>query len=356
MTEHCTKLRETLPAGIDAAVVFSETARRYLTDFEASDGILLLTRGRARLLMDSRYIEAAREQAKGCEVALRENDAAQMRAFFEEEHVKTAGIEARSLPVAELAALRARFADITFDGGNATDDAIHALRAVKTEEEIYFIKKAQKITDDAFRHILPFLKPGAAERDIALEIEYFMRKNGASGPSFSLIVASGENSSRPHAVPGERKLQPGDFITMDTGAVVGGYCSDMTRTVALGFATDEMKRVYDTVLRAQLAAESALCAGKTGMEIDKIARSIIDKAGYKGCFGHGLGHSVGLEIHEEPRLSPKCAMVLQSGTIMTVEPGVYLEGRFGVRIEDFGVIRENGFEVFTQSPKELLVL
>lgn len=356
MTEHCTALQRALPRGVDAALVLSETGRRYLTGFDATDGILMVTRTRAQLLMDSRYIEAAREQAKGCEVVLRGDDAKQMRAFFEAEGVKAVGIEARSLPVAELSRLRGLFPGVAFDESAATDDAIHALRAVKTQEELAAIQKAQVITDDAFKHILPFLKEGAEERDIALEIEYFMRKNGASGPSFDLIVASGENSSRPHAVPGARKLKPGDFITMDTGAKVDGYCSDMTRTVALGFATDEMRRVYDTVLQAQQAAEAALAPGKTGSEVDAVARGIIYGAGYEGCFGHGLGHSVGLEIHEEPRLSPLCRTVLQSGVMMTIEPGVYLEGRFGVRIEDLAILTDDGCSVLTKSPRELLVL
>jgi Xaa-Pro aminopeptidase len=194
------------------------------------------------------------------------------------------------------------------------------------------------------------------ERELALEIEYFMKKNGASGPSFDLIVVSGENSSRPHGVPDGRKIGSGDFVTMDTGAVVGGYCSDMTRTVAVGGVTEEMRRVYDTVLRAQLEAEKAVCAGAVCSDVDRIARDIIYGAGYEGCFGHGLGHSVGLQIHEEPHLSPSCGDVLCANMLMTVEPGVYLEGKFGVRIEDLVVVGEAGCEILTQSPKELMIL
>ncbi|MFT9055420.1 MAG: aminopeptidase P family protein [Ethanoligenens sp.] len=354
--EHCTALMHALPDGLDAGLILSEHNRRYLTGFAATDGILLVTRTRAMLLMDSRYIEAAREEVRGCEVELLQNGVKQMEAFFKAEGVRTLGVESRELPVAELNRFRPLFPDITFDDGNALNDTILRLRMVKGTEELDAIRRAQVITDDAYKHILPFLKPGAAERDLALEIEYFMRQNGASGPSFDLIVVSGENSSRPHGVPGARKLQAGDFITMDTGAIVDGYCSDMTRTVALGFVTDEMRKVYDTVLAAQLAAEQALAPGKTGSEVDKIARDIIYGAGYEGCFGHGLGHSVGLQIHEEPRLSPACHETLQSGMMMTIEPGIYLEGRFGVRIEDLAVLTDNGCEILTQSPKELLVL
>lgn len=354
--EHCAALQSALPEGIDAGLILSEHNRRYLTGFASSDGILLVTRTRAVLLMDSRYIEAAREQAQGCEVELMQNATRQMNAFFKAEEVHTVGIESRELPVAELNRFRPLFPDVVFNEDDALNDAILRLRMVKNPEELDAIRRAQKITDAAYQHILPFLKPGAAERDLALEIEYFMRKNGATGPSFDLIVVSGENSSRPHGVPGARKLQAGDFITMDTGAIVDGYCSDMTRTVALGYVTDEMRKVYDTVLAAQLAAEQVLAPGKTGIEVDKVARDIIYGAGYEGCFGHGLGHSVGLQIHEEPRLSPSCHTVLQSGMMMTIEPGIYLEGRFGVRIEDLAILTDQGCEILTQSPKELCVL
>lgn len=354
--EHCSALMRMLPEDVDAGLVLSEHNRRYLTGFDSSDGILLLTKTRAVLLMDSRYIEAAREEARGCEVELMQNSAAQMAAFFKEEDVQTVGVEARELPVAELNRFRGLFPDVAFDEGNVLNDAILRLRMIKSPEELDAIRRAQKITDNAYKHILPFLKPGAAERDLALEIEYFMRQNGASGPSFDLIVVSGENSSRPHGVPGARKLRAGDFVTMDTGAVVDGYCSDMTRTVAIGFVTDEMRKVYETTLAAQLAAERALAPGKTGREVDKVARDIIYGAGYEGCFGHGLGHSVGLQIHEEPRLSPSCHVTLESGMMMTVEPGIYLAGRFGVRIEDLVVLADGGCEILTQSPKELLVL
>jgi Xaa-Pro aminopeptidase len=218
------------------------------------------------------------------------------------------------------------------------------------------MKKAQLITDAAFEHILGIMKPGVCERDIALEIEYFMKKSGASGPSFDLITVSGENTSLPHGVAGSRCLREGDFVTLDIGDVVDGYCSDMTRTVAVGRISDEQKKVYDIVLEAQIAAENALCAGKVCSSIDKIARDIISDAGYGDCFGHGLGHSVGLLIHEEPRLSPSCHTVLEEGMTITVEPGIYLEGSFGVRIEDMAMITKDGCMVFTKSPKELITL
>lgn len=349
-------LQRQMPPEIDAAIIFSRVNRQYLTGFRSSDGVFFVTRTSAVLIVDFRYIEAARAQAQGCEVVLLENRREQLLSLLSRHNVKTVGIEARELNLAEFNALRRDLPTVQVADTNALSDLIGALRTIKEPAEIECIKQAQDITDRAFSHILPFIKPGVAELDIALEIEFFMRKNGASATSFDLIVVSGENSSLPHGVPGDRKIQNGDFVTMDTGAVVGGYCSDMTRTVAVGDITDEMSRVYQTVLHAQLEAEKAIKAGVVCSSVDKIARDIIYEAGYRGCFGHGLGHSVGLEIHEEPRLSPPCAQTLRENMLMTVEPGIYLPGRFGVRIEDLVVVTESGCENLTQSPKELIVL
>ena len=340
----------------DAAVILSEHSRRYFTGFAATDGVLFVSRDRAVLLEDFRYIEAARAQAKGCEVALLERRAEQLRALAAESGVETVAVESAELTVAGLNSLRHDLPDASFDDSDSLSGIITRLRMIKTPREIASIRKAQEITDAAYDHILPMIRPGVTERELSLEIEYFMKKQGASGPSFDLIVVSGEKTSLPHGVPGDRKIQPGEFVTMDTGAVFDGYCSDMTRTVAVGDVTPAMKQVYDTVLQAQLAAEEALHAGAGCREVDKIARDLIDNAGYRGCFGHGLGHSVGLQIHEEPRLSPGCSQKLEANMLMTVEPGVYLEGGFGVRIEDLVVITPDGCDILTRSPKELTVL
>jgi Xaa-Pro aminopeptidase len=350
------KLQRAFPRGIDAAIILSEHNRRYLTGFPATDGILFVTPSRAVLIMDSRYIEAAKAGARGCEVALLTDRGEQLRALAAECGVKTAGVEARELPLAEFGALSRELPQVTLDRSCALSDAVSRLRMIKEPEETELIAKAQELTDAAYSHILPFIKPGVAERDLALEIEFFMRKNGASGPSFDLIVVSGEKTSLPHGVPGDRKIGSGEFLTMDTGAIFGGYCSDMTRTVAVGGASPAMRHVYDTVLRAQLAAEAAMKPGVRCDAVDKVARDIIYSAGYEGCFGHGLGHSVGLQIHEQPRLSPTCSDVLEEGMLMTVEPGIYLEGRFGVRIEDLVVVTHDGINILTRSPKELTVL
>jgi Xaa-Pro aminopeptidase len=349
-------LQQKLPKDIDAAIIVSDINRRYFTAFNATDGLLFVTRQRACLLVDFRYIEAARAQAQGCEVILLEDRNGQLKKLAAECGVKVAGVESREMTLAEFGRLRAGLPEVRIDASNDLNNVITMLRMIKEPYEIENIKKAQEITDAAFSHIIDFIKPGVSEQELALEIEYFMRKSGATGPSFDLIVVSGENSSLPHGVPGSRKIRNGDFVTMDTGAVVGGYCSDMTRTVAVGGVSGAMRHVYDTVLHAQLEAEQAIQAGLVCSDIDKIARGIIDSAGYRGCFGHGLGHSVGLFIHEEPRLSPLCDEILQKNMLMTVEPGVYLEGRFGVRIEDLVLITENGCEILTKSPKELMII
>lgn len=350
------KLQAKLKDETCAAIIYSEHNRYYFTGFRSTDGILLVTKSRAVFFIDSRYVEAAKKQARDCEVVLLTDTVKQLREAAAQLGIKSAGIEAFDLSVSLSERFRSILPEVSFDLSNGLSETISRLRMTKEEYEIENIKKAQAITDAAYDYILGVIKPGMAERDIALEIEYFMKKNGASGPSFDLITVSGENSSLPHGVPGDRRLRSGDFLTMDTGAVVGGYCSDMTRTIAIGKVSDEQKKVYDTVLQAQLAAEEALAPGKECDKIDKIARDIIDNAGYRGCFGHGLGHSVGLLIHEEPRLSPSCKTVLEPGMTMTIEPGIYLEGKFGVRIEDLALITESGAMIFTKSPKNLVVL
>ena len=245
-------------------------------------------------------------------------------------------------------------ADLLCD--NTLSDLIDGLRSIKTPEEIVCMRQAQKYTDDGFAHILNFIRPGRTEKEVALELEFYMRKVGSEGAAFPFIVVSGANSSLPHGVPGDKIIEEGDFVTMDYGGICGGYLSDMTRTIAVGPVSQEQKQVYDTVLRAQKASLDIIHAGITGREVDAAARTLIDHAGYAGCFGHGLGHSVGLEIHESPACNTSSSAVLQPGMIMTVEPGIYLEGKFGVRIEDMVVVTETGYEDLTCAPKCLIEL
>ena len=218
------------------------------------------------------------------------------------------------------------------------------------------MRRAQAITDACFTHILPFIKPGAREIDLALEMEMFMRKNGAGKLAFNTILVAGKKTSLPHGVPGDNLVCDGDFVTMDFGANVDGYCTDMTRTVAVGHVSDEQKKVYETVQKAQATAAAFAKAGQRGCDVDKVARDLIDAAGYKGCFGHGLGHAVGIEIHENPRYSPMCTDTIKAGMMMTIEPGIYLAGKFGVRIEDTVLVGENSVQVLGSSDKNLIVL
>ena len=218
------------------------------------------------------------------------------------------------------------------------------------------MQKAQEITDATFSYIINNIKAGRTEREVMLDMEFFMRKQACDGVAFDFVVVSGKNSSLPHGVPTDKVIENGDFVTMDFGATVGGYRSDMTRTVAVGFVTDEQRKVYDTVLKAQLAALPAIHAGVVCKDIDKIARDIIYSAGYEGAFGHGLGHSVGIEIHENPAFNTRCETILKSGTVMTVEPGIYLENKFGVRIEDMVYVTDDGCINLTKSDKNLIIL
>ena len=233
---------------------------------------------------------------------------------------------------------------------------VDRLRRIKTPEEIGYMRRAEEIGDEAFEALLPLLKPGMTELEAAAELEYQMKKRGAEGFSFDTIMASGIHSSMPHAIPSGKKLEAGDFITMDFGCTYQGYCSDMTRTVVMGKADEKQKEMYGIVLRAQRAALELIRAGLPGSRVDREAREIIEKAGYGDCFGHGLGHSVGLYIHEEPRLSPSDDTILEPGMIETVEPGIYVPGFGGVRIEDMVAVTEDGCENLTRSPKELLEL
>ena len=234
-----------------------------------------------------------------------------------------------------------------------SEDPVSQWREIKDDWEVAQLAEAGRITDDAFAGILPFLRPGVTELEIAAKLTYYMCEAGASGNSFPPIVASGVNSSMPHAMPGTRRLQDGDFVTMDFGCIYEGYCSDMTRTVVLGRASDRQREIYETVLAAQKATLEAIHAGMRGKDIDAVARNIINAAGFEGCFGHGLGHSVGLEIHEPPYANARSEEIVGEGMLMTVEPGIYVDGFGGVRIEDLVAVTADGHENLTNSPKEL---
>lgn len=350
--KHIELLRDRMKEkGIDAFLCYDELNQKYLSGFAFTDGALLITPSRTVMITDFRYLEHAQKEAYSCfEVVTPRDRTAFITDALCSEGARTVGLEGGFLPFATLQLLKERYPDFTFvDIGNT----VEVLRQIKTEEEISFMQRAQDITDLAFSHILKVLTPNMTEIDVAAELEYVMRKNGASGLAFDTIAVSGDASALPHGTPRNVKLKNG-FLTMDFGAKFNGYCSDMTRTVVIGRATSEIKSVYNTVLSAQLAALDFLHAGADCAEADKVARDIIDKD-YKGTFGHSLGHAVGLFIHESPSLSAKSAgRALRVGEVVTVEPGIYLSGKYGCRIEDMVAIREDGVYNFTHSPKDLI--
>ncbi len=349
------RLAHDLPEDMDAALITSEVNRRYYTGFVSSAGALLVTREKAVLLLDSRYVEAGGKKVTDAEVVLMTDMARQLNELFEEYKVKTVGIESGYMTVDSLYSLR-KVLNVQMLDDPRLNSIILKHRCVKSEEEMAEIRAAQAITDKTFIHMLDLIKPGVSEKDLQLELDYYMLRNGATGLAFETILAAGANGSMPHAVPGDNVIKEGDFVTMDFGAAHNGYCSDMTRTVAVGKITEEQEKVYNLVLDAQLAAIDAVRAGVPCNSIDKVARDMIYGAGYEGRFGHGLGHSLGLEIHENPRFSMLCSDITEVGTVMSVEPGIYLDGRFGVRIEDIVMITENGCEVITKSEKKLITL
>ncbi len=337
-----------------AYIIVSPENRRWLTGFASSDGYLLITKTEAVFLVDSRYIEAAQKQITACEAALLTSLTEQLPGYIKNMGITALYTEAQRLSVADFEKIKNLAGCPCIAGG--ADGAIDSLRRIKTNEEKKKILAAQSIAEKAFDRILDFIKIGVTEREIALELDFYMLKNGAEAVSFETIAVSGKNSSMPHGVPCDKKIEKGDFITMDFGAVVDGYHSDMTRTVAVGEISSKQAEVYETVLNAQLKSLDSLKAGVSCFDADATARDIIKNAGYGAFFGHGTGHGVGIEIHEAPRLSPKSEAILCAGDVVTVEPGIYLPDEFGVRIEDMAFITENGFENLTKSPKNLIIL
>ncbi len=342
---------------VEAIVVSSEINQRYLSGLHYTDGFVVVLPEAAFLLADFRYIEDARSTVDAEEFEVMMPDRPMLSyvgAILADHGVKVAHFEEASLSYSLLERFKTTFAGVELVPGGSK--LIDGLRLYKDEDEIAKMTKAQKLTDDAFAHILDFITPDRTEVEVALELEFYMRAHGSEGTAFETIAVSGTNSSRPHGVPRPVKLERG-FFTMDFGARVDGYCADMTRTVILGRADADMKRLYETVLLAQTTAIASLKVGMPCAEADRIARDIIDGAGYKGRFGHSLGHGVGLFVHESPRFagSVPADVTLRPGHVVTVEPGIYIEGLYGCRIEDMiAVLPDGTIHDFTQSPKELM--
>ena len=341
---------------LDAVLIAGEKNQRFATGFPFTDGYVLIAQKRAWLITDSRYIEAAQQSVPDC-VAVQMYDREHPAMSLIQAALHEAGIETLGAEEAELS--HSRYLSLEKQLGMELQPAqslFTELRACKTEDELKSMREAQAISERALKETLPIITPGMTEREVAAELVYRMLRHGSEGNSFDPIVVTGSKTSLPHGVPGDKIIQAGDFLTMDFGSLKDGYCSDMTRTVAVGSATDEMKNVYAIVLQAQLAGIAAARAGIPGSDIDGAARKLIADAGYGAYFGHGFGHSLGLDIHEDPRLAPTAKTPLPVGAVVSAEPGIYLPGRFGVRIEDVLVLREGGCEVITQAPKDLIIL
>lgn len=357
MNQRIERLMKKLPAEIDCALITSDINRRYFTGMRSSAGTLLCFRDAAYLLIDFRYIEKAQQTVQGCTVIQQENLYHQLRELLARHGAKTMAVEAMEMTLSQFAQLQEKLGDcIVLEDSGSLSKAVYACRMVKEPQEIEKIRSAQQLAEEAFVRILSFLHEGVTEREIQMELDFTMIRLGAEELSFPTIALTGASTSMPHGVPSSRKVKKGDFVLMDYGAVVDGYHSDMTRTVAVGQPSEEMEKVYHVVLEAQKKSLAAVRAGITGQQLDGIARTHIAEAGYGAHFGHSLGHGVGMEIHEYPNAAPTGMVMLRPGHVITIEPGIYLPGKFGVRIEDFMTVTENGCENLTKAPKELIIL
>ncbi len=338
--------------GIDAFLVRKKENKYYLSMFRSTSYDIIITEDRNYLVTDFRYAEAA----SGLEPLFSIEQTYAGRSLFDilsEKAFNVIGLEFMDATVFFYNQLAEKLPEIRIQ---ACDGKIESIRAVKDREELECTRQAEHIGDLAFEYILGEIRPGVSENEIALKLELKMRELGASGLSFDTICVSGVRTSMPHGEPTDKLIESGDLVTMDFGCIYEGYCSDMTRTVGVGHLSDKQRSVYCKVLEAQQAAIEAVRAGVRASDVDRAARDIIDAAGYRGCFGHGLGHGTGLEIHEAPTANPSSSEILKENMLLTIEPGIYIPGEFGVRIEDLSIVREDGIINLTESNKELIIL
>lgn len=356
MEKRVQRLREQLrQEGLEAMLVSHPVNRRYLSGFTGSAGYLLLTQNNSWLLTDFRYMSQAPAQAAAFEVVEHAPHFMDtVKQLLSDAGIARVGFEPHTVVYSDYQAWAEALGSIAL---TPVEPIVEQLRMIKDESEIAIMQEAAKLADDTFSHITGLLRPGISEADIALEMEVFMRSRGATSSSFETIVASGERSALPHGEASDRIIQPEEFVKLDFGAYFNGYCSDLTRTVYVGAApTLKHKEIYEIVLEAQLHALEHIRPGMTGKEADALTRDIITRYGYGDCFGHSTGHGLGMEIHESPRLSKLSDTVLTPGMTVTVEPGIYLPGFGGVRIEDDVVITDNGIKILTSSPKHFMML
>lgn len=339
-----------------AALITSDISRRYLCGFKSSAGVILVTKEKSYLLIDFRYIDKAREAVSDCEVILMDKLKEQLTDLLLKASIKTVSLESSAVTLTQLSLYQKDYNFVEFDTTTALSDFISSMRIIKSKQELEKLVRAQRIAEKAYARLLRDLKVGQTEKHVAALLEYYMAEYGSDGLSFDTIAASGINSASPHAVPTDKKLENGDFLTLDFGATYDGYHSDMTRTVAIGHVTDDMKEMYSAVHSANLDALKAVKSGVSGKLVDSVARSTLDAWGYGEYFGHGLGHGVGLEIHETPLASPTSIFTLKKGMILTIEPGAYITGKYGVRIEDMVVVTDDGCINLTNTSKALTIV
>ncbi|CAG9619235.1 M24 family metallopeptidase [Sutcliffiella rhizosphaerae] len=349
-----TKLRESFQtSGIDALLVTSATNRQYITGFTGTAGVAVISGEKAVFITDFRYTEQAAKQCEGFDIVQHKGGLVEeianvvkelgiTKLGFEQDHVSfSTYLNYKSTIKTDLVPV---------------SGVIEKLRLIKSEQEIKILKEATQIADAAFEHILTYIKPGLTELDVSNELEFFMRKQGAVSSSFDIIVASGYRSALPHGVASDKVIEKGEFVTMDFGAHYKGFNSDITRTIAVGEPSDELRNIYNIVLEAQLRGMNGIKAGITGRQADALTRDYITEKGYGEYFGHSTGHGLGMEVHEGPSLSVKSETVLEPGMVVTVEPGIYVAGLGGVRIEDDTIVTETGNETLSFSTKELIIL
>lgn len=339
---------------IDAMLCSSTPGERYAVGLHG-EGYAIIAPNAARYITDPRYSEVAKDTVRNAEVCIigqGHSAVDTLNEFIDAHGVKTLGIEEGYISLGQYEQLKSGLHAKLVPAG----ELVNTLRASKDEEELALMLEAQRITDETFTAMLDYIQPGMTEAHIAAKLVFELLSRGAQKTSFDPIVASGPNGSKPHAIPGPRQVQKGDFITMDFGCIYGGYCSDMTRTIALGSVSDDQRKVYETVLAAQRAGIAVSKAGVPGSEIHNTAAKVIADAGYGRFFGHGYGHSLGLEIHETPNARPNDHTPMPLGAMVSAEPGIYIPGQFGVRIEDVVRMEKDGVTDITKSPKELIIL
>ncbi|PRS87038.1 M24 family metallopeptidase [Bacillus velezensis] len=339
---------------IDGMLVTSSANLQYMTGFTGSSGLAVISKERAAFITDFRYTEQAKRQVKGFDIIEHGGSLIQTAADTILEYgIKKLGFEQNSMTYGTYASYQAVLQEAEMV---PVADSVEKLRLIKSSEEIKILEEAAKIADDAFEHILTFIKPGISEISVANELEFYMRRQGADGSSFDMIVASGVRSSLPHGVASGKLIEKGDLVTLDFGAYYKGYCSDITRTVAVGEPSDKLKEIYQVVYDAQALGVLHIKPGMTGKEADALTRDHITAKGYGQYFGHSTGHGFGMEVHESPGLSFRSSAVLEPGMAVTVEPGIYIPEVGGARIEDDIIITDDGNRTITHSPKELIIL